>query len=127
MFIARSVLVTALLIQGAFIGAVTPSAAFEFNPSEAVSSTVLRSKGYDLKLSDGTIVKLTAATVAAQPQKDCFVHIPSVRQQIEGGLKQGSLQPLGVEQNLTLQVKQDPNTGALWCGGAGTGCTIVIK
>jgi hypothetical protein len=126
MFIARSVLVAALLVQGAFIGAVGADAS-EFKASEAVSSTVIRSKGYDLKLSDGTIVKLTGAAVTQQPQKDCLVHIPSLRLEIENGLKAGTLRPIGsAAQEVKLQVRVTQE-GNLWCFGGGTGCTIGIQ
>jgi len=128
MFIVRSILVAALLVQGASIVPATAAETFQFKASEAVSSSVIRTKGYDLKLSDGTIVKLTGAQANQAPQKDCFVHIPSLRGQIETGLKAGTLKPIGsAAQQIKLQVIQDPTTGELWCGGAGEGCTITIQ
>lgn len=102
----------------------------QFNREEAVSSAEIAQsdRGYMLTLSDGTEVRLTQARADRRPRQDCLVHIPSLRQRIEQGLRGGALAPIGTAaQSVSLQVRQDPTTGELWCGGAGTGCTIIIN
>lgn len=99
----------------------------EFNRDNAVASSVIRSGGYELILPDGTKVVLADVGVVERTQLDCLVHLPSLSRQIERGLRTGGLRPIGTAaQQVTLQVRQDPSTGELWCAGAGTGCTIVI-
>lgn len=100
---------------------------FQFNLEQALTSAEIQAGGVKIQLSDGTSVEIISVT-PPQGRADCLVHVPSLRMAIETGLRAGTLRPIGMAtQQLTLQLKQDPRTGALWCGGAGTGCTIVVK
>ena len=102
----------------------------QFNREDAVSSADIRAseRGHLLLLSDGTEVRITGARADERPRQECLVHVPSLTRQIERGLREGALQPIGTAaQQVQLQVRQDPTTGELWCGGAGTGCTIIIQ
>lgn len=99
----------------------------QFNAADGVPASQIREQGFILTLSNGTEVKLTDVVVRDQ-RPDCMVHIPSLTRRIENGLRNDVLAPIGTAaQSVSLQVNQDPTTGELWCGGAGTGCTIVIQ
>lgn len=99
----------------------------QFNAADGVPAAQIREQGYVLTLSNGTEVKLTDVVVREQ-RPDCMVHIPSLTRRIENGLRNNILAPIGTAaQSVSLQVNQDPTTGELWCGGAGSGCTIVIQ
>ncbi len=101
-----------------------------FNREDAVSSAEIASseRGYLLTLSDGTEVRITGARADESPRRECLVHVPSLTRLIEQGLRGGALEPIGTAaQQVSLQVRQDPTTGELWCGGAGSGCTIIIQ
>ena len=128
----RSALLAALI---AAIGLWVPAQAQaqdspRFSREDAVSSAEIRTleRGYVLTLSDGTEVRITGARADERPRQECLVHVPSLTRQIERGLREGILQPIGTAaQQVQLQVRQDPTTGELWCGGAGSGCTIIIQ
>lgn len=121
----RAAAVAATLCLSATVAA---SAEGEFDLKDGVSSETIRKTGYKLKLSDGTIVQLIDAFPGGDKQASCLVHIPSLRDVVEAGLRTGTLQPVGTAaQSASLQVRQDPNDGHLWCSGAGSGCTIIIK
>jgi hypothetical protein len=99
-----------------------------FDPEDGVSRAQILAEGYTLRLSDGTEVRLTGVQLAEGRDQDCMVHIPSLQRRIERGLRGGHLQPIGTgAQTVNLQALQDPNTGELWCQGAGSGCRIIIQ
>jgi len=127
---ASAAIAAAVLALAALTGAAQAQDADRFNPENAVSSAEINGaeKGYLLTLSNGTEVRITGARANARPQRDCNVHIPSLTRRIENGLRNGALEPIGTgAQTVHLQVNQDPSTGELWCGGAGSGCTITIQ
>ncbi|MEZ5668034.1 MAG: hypothetical protein R3F55_11490 [Alphaproteobacteria bacterium] len=126
--LTRLVSVASLL---AAVGLSVPAMAEEpaqFNPEDGVSSATIRAQGFQLQLTDGTVVKLIGASMPRRPNQDCLVHIPSVRLAVERGIRAGTLGPIGTAaQQINLQALQDPNTGEVWCRGAGTGCAIIIQ
>lgn len=121
----KSTLTALCIATAALVG---PATAEGFKKGEVVSSDELTKKPYVFSLKDGTKLKLIKAVNDKDPKATCYVHKPSLPRTIEGMMRGGFLEPtiLGAQQ-VSLQVKQDPNTGSLWCGGAGSGCTIVIS
>ena len=124
----RTALLAAMLLATGGLGPVHAQDRPAFSAEDGVSSNVIRTEGYRLQLSDGTEVRVTDVIPGDRPNVDCMVHVPSLTRRIEQGLRGGQLEPIGTAaQSVSLQVRQDPTTGELWCGGAGTGCTIIIQ
>lgn len=127
---SRAVLTAALLsAAGLLLPALAPAQDRpQFNREDGVPSELIREEGYVLRLSNGTEVHLTDVVTDGDPAAHCMVHIPSLRRQIERGLRTGLLEPIGMgAQTAKLQVLQDPESGELWCRGGGSGCSIVIE
>jgi hypothetical protein len=121
-----AVIVSAFLALGA-IATASAQDRLELDPEDAVSSQEIRENGFVLMLSDGTEVRVTNAAIPERPRQNCLVHIPSLRTEIERGLRAGDLRPIGTAaQEFTLNRLLDDQTGETWCVGAGTGCNIII-
>lgn len=113
-----------LVAIAASIAVVNVPAAQKSKKSDFVRNSELqRSGGERIMIPRYGAFTLVSARVARDSSKDCLVHIPTVREQLQriaagGGAEQASV---------WFEIKATTCDGEVCCMGVGTGCQVEIK